>query len=870
MAVDFTNGSNAGGAGYFTVSKVSAFTLDRTVGQARVDIIRCPSANYNKNSSTFQYYHSNGSYLANGSIAALVYESDSTLPGCLRALAKSDGGERNSASDAGVLGEDITNSGNHFSDAWVVVCRQYNPNGGGAGVGRWEIWEAPLGGSAAFQVGYVQTLTANCTPPTHEYFGARADLDAARFYRSHLYRSLLFNSALTAAEIAEIAASATGLPTGKSAVFDLRWQNTATVTDSSGNGNTATRFGATGIADLDDPVFPGPVSLVGAASASVSGAGALTITNTVAVSLVGAALLAVVGAATLTIDGTVALEGAATCSVSASGELTAVVPVAITGAAAIGVTGAGALTVQMQEITASNGFCLGNVNPSSVSVNWATPAEPAVSFSIYATKSNQLPSSALVWGFAGRFSGVNGLRPLFRLDVGNFWNASYPLACWYSYSESGPYYQFPNSTLNGSYSECQLATVFTSDTVYIWHSIPTTTDVLAAWVTDLLLDSRCHRLPSDIAYTTDPTPGVLATVAGSTTYWGKTIPALPQYGFRVSDDSVTPVGGKRRAILLGGLHAGEYTGPQMLRGFVEWLLAGSDQSDDLLEQWEFLVYPLLNVNGVWGGHYRSSFEVSDGNTTAGQDPNRTWDVATPALTSVANIRAAIMTDVPDGRCNLFSDWHSYTGDPAPTAWAGENLALHVVDSLMTAARSYDSEITSSIGDVAAFAACATRWADPDLAAYPYLSPVEAAFTWEFSTRRAYDDADAARLAAALGKALLARTAAGDYSALYVVTEVSGVAAVGVQGVGVLTLAQVVALSGAAMVGGTGSGVLSLTLTQAIALQGAGLVSVVGNGALTGAVEVANDPFIGDRYLVDSFVGSRRVAAIYVGAFKLWP
>ena len=114
----------------------------------------------------------------------------------------------------------------------------------------------------------------------------------------------------------------------------------------------------------------------------------------------------------------------------------------------------------------------------------------------------------------------------------------------------------------------------------------------------------------------------------------RTNPALSFYGFKISKTSENT---KNKAILTGGNHPGEAIGRFELEGSIDWLLGGSVEAEELLDWFDFYVYPCVNPQGVWGGFYRSCPE------DATLDHNRQWHT-TGTLESVDIVKTAMAAD----------------------------------------------------------------------------------------------------------------------------------------------------------------------------------------------------------------------------------
>ncbi len=64
-------------------------------------------------------------------------------------------------------------------------------------------------------------------------------------------------------------------------------------------------------------------------------------------------------------------------------------------------------------------------------------------------------------------------------------------------------------------------------------------------------------------------------------------------------------------------HPGETQGSFVCEGFIEKLLSKSKESDFLRKNYIFYIIPMVNIDGVVYGHYRTNL--------SGKDLNRKWD-----------------------------------------------------------------------------------------------------------------------------------------------------------------------------------------------------------------------------------------------------
>jgi hypothetical protein len=158
------------------------------------------------------------------------------------------------------------------------------------------------------------------------------------------------------------------------------------------------------------------------------------------------------------------------------------------------------------------------------------------------------------------------------------------------------------------------------------------------------------------------TPG---SVAGGYGLPDPQIPALPQYGLRITDTTAT--GEKMKIVVIGGTHAREQSASHMLDGFLRKLVDGSPEMTRLLARAEFFVYPQVNPEGRYAynlpGNPHGIERDAPSNLGAGEfdeDLNRVWQ--DPAgWPQIVAIQAVIKADT-GSQADLFLDFHarSYT------------------------------------------------------------------------------------------------------------------------------------------------------------------------------------------------------------------
>lgn len=75
--------------------------------------------------------------------------------------------------------------------------------------------------------------------------------------------------------------------------------------------------------------------------------------------------------------------------------------------------------------------------------------------------------------------------------------------------------------------------------------------------------------------------------------------------------------GKNMIVLTSRVHPGESLASYKLKGFMEYLTGDTAEAGFLLDNFVFIIVPMLNPDGVCIGNYRTSL--------SGNDLNRVWE-----------------------------------------------------------------------------------------------------------------------------------------------------------------------------------------------------------------------------------------------------
>ena len=246
--------------------------------------------------------------------------------------------------------------------------------------------------------------------------------------------------------------------------------------------------------------------------------------------------------------------------------------------------------------------------------------------------------------YAVRHRRLAGQTPSFVIAKADHYNiaAGERLACWATSPDNDTWNDFDNFTIGAVDLEFSNSSAFTSNKIYIahWPMYPWSRvqRKLAEWTAD----SRAAETASTTNYIISN-----ATARSADDGSGRTAPALPFYGFKLTNPSGYT---KNKAILATFNHPSETTGAFAFEGAIDWLLAGSDEAEFLLDWFEFYCYPCLNPQGLYTGYFRSCPQ----NKTL--DHNRQWATA-GTLECIDAFKTAMNADT-GGTIQVGLDFHS--------------------------------------------------------------------------------------------------------------------------------------------------------------------------------------------------------------------
>lgn len=234
--------------------------------------------------------------------------------------------------------------------------------------------------------------------------------------------------------------------------------------------------------------------------------------------------------------------------------------------------------------------------------------------------------------------------PTFVIAKADHYNmeAGERLCCWATQADTDTWNDFDNVTIGASDLEFSNDDPFPAGLIYVaalpMYPFSRVQRKMRTWL--------AHAYVSDTASSTNGIIGN-ATARSVPDDSGRTAPALPFYGFKLTGDRV---GDKNIAILSAYNHPSETPGPYQLEGALDWLLSGTANAETLLDWFEFYVYPCLNPQGVWSGWFRSSPESPT------NDHNRIWNT-TGTDEAIDIIKTAMAADT-GGAIDVAIDYHS--------------------------------------------------------------------------------------------------------------------------------------------------------------------------------------------------------------------
>ena len=378
--------------------------------------------------------------------------------------------------------------------------------------------------------------------------------------------------------------------------------------------------------------------------------------------------------------------------------------VSVTGPAPVAVSfGAQAPTVAAG-ILVRNGFLTANLDLSRTSIANSGSSTPTITiFAEPGTNTEGATPTAIYNGFAGRITGVNGKTPTFVLAeddptrVFNPSDSSY--RPWFTYDDpdslTATWTRFANNTVSSGDLNFSHSSAFTQDDVYIAHRPRYSTAKARAFLDSIKSGTHVTMPPSSTG-----ADHVHFTTTATTREDGTSLSGRELLSFRITNASAQPVNGagKLIAVHIGGQHAGEDQGEWGLQNYVEYLLSGAADANELLRNFDHYFYPIINATGRDGGAYRGTLQSGQ----EGEDPNREWATGSLALEEVEAVRDAITADTSNN-IDVFMDWHGRGSNNPPAIFAHpgsvDDTFVANVQAIMPAVAKVTSGETAGISTV---------------------------------------------------------------------------------------------------------------------------------------------------------------------------
>lgn len=330
-----------------------------------------------------------------------------------------------------------------------------------------------------------------------------------------------------------------------------------------------------------------------------------------------------------------------------------------------------------------------NLHPTNSTITGADTDTPTVVVAPRKTRINDEDGDRTQWWqFYGKITKALGKRPLFKLLFADYpstiWSTWKP---WYSY-DNVTWQRFPSYTSNGLYKDFQLGTAFTGDDVWISFMPGYPVSRHGALIAELVAThaDKLHQLPSANA------SHIIEMLPAQTNELGQTVPSQPFYGYGIWDadfDTRTP---KRTVVLTNGVHPSEQTGDYVLEGFVRFLVSDDAKAVTLRQNYQFLIYPLLNPMGRYGGHFRGQWDQD----APYKNPNRDFgtDVDAFQLANSQALRDAVALDMVGRELACSFDCHGMlpdpTGKPGAVPWYSNDYDTTLHDAFMARLDAYDA------------------------------------------------------------------------------------------------------------------------------------------------------------------------------------
>jgi len=250
------------------------------------------------------------------------------------------------------------------------------------------------------------------------------------------------------------------------------------------------------------------------------------------------------------------------------------------------------------------------------------------------------------WGWwATRSHNYGGDTPTFYIAKASHYNldAGERLCCWAQAADTDTWHDFDNVAIGATDITFSNDDPFPAGLIYIsglpMYPFSRIQRKMDEW-------SRSQWVGQTASTTNFIIGNATARTVGDDS--GRTVPALPFYGFKITGDRV---GNKNKAILSAFSHGTETPGPYQLEGALSYLLGASAEAEVLRDYFEFYIYPCTNPQGVWSGWFRSTPQYP------AYSHDYYWD-GSEGEESIAAFRAAYAADT-GGTIDVGIDYHSY-------------------------------------------------------------------------------------------------------------------------------------------------------------------------------------------------------------------
>jgi murein tripeptide amidase MpaA len=123
---------------------------------------------------------------------------------------------------------------------------------------------------------------------------------------------------------------------------------------------------------------------------------------------------------------------------------------------------------------------------------------------------------------------------------------------------------------------------------------------------------------------------------------------------------------KKTIVINGRMHPGESSASWVIHGLIRFLLSKSQLARQLRRRAIFKIFPILNIDGVIVGNYRSSFAGVDINRMFGDKTNKLLNPEATMLKSFAK---------KEGRLAFYFDVHGHSSKKSVFMY-GPRFPLH--------------------------------------------------------------------------------------------------------------------------------------------------------------------------------------------------